>query len=671
MALSSAIIDSKQLQVELKNRRIQTYQVEDSGLSLHACISNVNRNNFQGYGSDYTQGAGAQKIVVGCLQQYYDLIKSLAACPRIRFAPHCDLMTQPVSDDEIVCSIRHDVDADPRVSLAEAEIEAEFNASSTYFILHTATYYGAFQNGIFRRNSCMAVIYRKIQELGQEIALHTDPLELFQNLNINGAEAIVTEVEWLRSQGLRIVGSVAHNSAPIYGVENYAIFKGRNKHDKSSNADSHTEPEYLDEVIHQGRWAPLGIVDEGKLGLHYEGNEFLHQRTVPVEYGATRGVNRWRWNQHNLRLKNCPNPKEDLFIDQTRLLRDIQTMPGGRWLILNVHPLYYGARHNETTAPPMHVDSITVDQKSSMGWDTYTPNTLQARSGNEHDAQVINFSDEDGMLDAPCLKPDADNTLRIMFLGGANLDGLSTPIPEHCGQQLYRLLARHLKRSIWCRTLAFPSMGLCRHFDWFTRHNTTVSPDLVLIGIGADEIETSVTPNWCLNTGFDSTFPPASYLKANGHGVEVVAGAPKQAAIRRSQAQAKANTVSLTNFDSNKHSQANDQIAHCVKYYADAVRATGAVPMLLVNECGESAGLWNEGVTSDRRVEGHAQALSYIKQWGSHADVPIIDPYAAFLTQNEDLICHVTNGKEWNATGHRLAAGVLFDAVVDFLSSHD
>lgn len=93
--------------------------------------------------------------------------------------------------------------------------------------------------------------------------------------------------------------------------------------------------------------------------------------------------------------------------------------------------------------------------------------------------------------------------------------------------------------------------------------------------------------------------------------------------------------------------------------------------MLFVNECGESAGLWSEGITSDRRAEGHAQALSYIQQWGSHADIPIIDPYAAFLTQNEDLICHVTNGKEWNATGHRLAAGVLFDAVLDFLGNHD
>ena len=162
MASSSAIIESEQLQVDLKNRKIQKYRVEDSGLSLHACISNVNRNNFQGYGADYTTGAGAQKIVVGCLQQYYDLIKSLAACPRIRFAPHCDLTKQPVSDDEIICSIRHDVDADPRVSLAEAQIEAEFNVSTTYFVLHTATYYGAFHEGIFRRNSCMAVIYQKI-----------------------------------------------------------------------------------------------------------------------------------------------------------------------------------------------------------------------------------------------------------------------------------------------------------------------------------------------------------------------------------------------------------------------------------------------------------------------------------------------------------------------------
>ncbi len=668
MASSTAILNSDTLQSQLKKHRIQPYRVEESGLSLHTCIRQVNSNNFQGYGADYTQGSGANKIVVGCLQQYYELIKALASNPRIRFAPHCDLRDQTIGSDEIICSIRHDVDADPRVSLAEAEIEAEFNASTTYFMLHTAPYYGTFHKGVFRRNSCMAVLYRQIQDLGQEIALHTDPLELFQNLKINGAEAVVTEIEWLRSQGIRIVGSVAHNSAPIYGIENYAIFQGRNKHNIGLESKSEVESALLEEVIHEGRWAPLGIIDEQQLGLQYEGNEFFHQRDVRVEYGATRGVNRWRWNQHNRRLKEHPDPREDLFIDQTRLLRDIQSIPGGCWLILNVHPLYYGARHNTTTAPPMHIDSISIETNALKGWDTYQPNTLQASSGNNHDAQVINFSDEFGMLDAPCPCPNDNKALNIMFLGGKNLDGCRTPIPEHCGQQLQRLLTRQLDRPVWCRTLAFPSMGLSRHFDWFVQHQPTIKPHIVFIGIGADEFATSLLPYWSLQSGFDQTYPPARYLNATSQGAEIVPASPMQAAIRRSRSQSPS-VASLTDETVTTHTKELEQLSKCLHYYVSTIREAQAIPLLFINECGESVGSWSNDADPEFQRAGHTRALLHIKELANQSDLEIIDPYQAFLDSENQLPCHVADGSQWNATGHRLAARAAFDAVTATLTS--
>lgn len=664
MTSSSTILRSEQLQAQLTKHDIRPYVAEESGRSLHSCVAEVNQNNFNGYGADYRQGAGAEKIVVGCLQQYRDLIQSLAAMPHVCFVPHCELNTHPVPSDKLFCSIRHDVDADPRVSLAEAEIEAEFDARTTYFILHSSPYYGVFEKGVFYRHSCMALLYRQIQELGQEIALHTDPLWLYQQLKIDGAQAVVEEIEWLRSQGLRIVGTVAHNSAPIYGIENYAIFRGRNRHNIGFGTTPDQGSELINEIVHEGRWAPLGIIDESALGLTYEGNEFFRQQDVPLEYGATRAVNRWRWNLHLKRLKEHPDPREDQFIDQPRLLRDIESMPGGRWLILNVHPLYYGARHNTTTAPPMQVESISVDTYSPIGWECYCPNTLQAYPGNDQDAQVINFSDETGMLDAPCPSADDVHGLRILFLGGANLDGFATPIPEHCGQQLSRLLNRHLDRSVWCRTLAFPSMGLCRHFDWFTRYHEIVKPHIVVIGVGADELLTSIAPYWCLLTGFDQTYPPASYLKSNGAGVEVVKGSPARAAIRRRQAQVTSQKSSLTVEHGNQHKDELNQICQCLQFYADAIRRTGSHPLLLVNECGESAGMWSRDISTTTRRDGHMRALHHIRQWATEADMPLIDPYESFLDSEEDLPCHIASGQQWNATGHRLAARSLFDAVV-------
>ena len=42
----------------------------------------------------------------------------------------------------------------------------------------------------------MIEVYKYIQSLGHEIALHTDPLLVYQDHKMDGAQAVVDEIDW-------------------------------------------------------------------------------------------------------------------------------------------------------------------------------------------------------------------------------------------------------------------------------------------------------------------------------------------------------------------------------------------------------------------------------------------------------------------------------------------
>jgi hypothetical protein len=73
----------------------------------------------------------------------------------------------------------------------------------------------------------------------------------------------------LRSEGLSVTGTVAHNRFDVYGAENFAIFKGKPQRGRDKPEDCPKE------VIHHGKWAPLQVLDEKEMGLNYEANEIF------------------------------------------------------------------------------------------------------------------------------------------------------------------------------------------------------------------------------------------------------------------------------------------------------------------------------------------------------------------------------------------------------------
>ncbi len=651
--------------------QIRPYRVVDSGRSESDVLAQINLSCFECYGPDSRVGPHPDRgrVTVDVLAQYEKLIRELASIPHLVFVPHTELNDYGCPADKIVCSIRHDVDADIRAAVAESEIEQQYGARTSYYILHTAPYYGSWIDGEHRRNGCMARLYRQIQDMGHEIALHTDPLHLYQNMHLDGAQAVREEIAWLREQGLKITGTVAHNSAPIYGIENFAIFKGKNRKGLALGSRGEPGDELVDEIMHEGKWAPLGVLDEHELGLAYEGNDFFRRKDIRIEYGATRYLNRWRWDAHLKRWRVAKDPSEDRFVDQERMIEEIKGLPGGVWVILNVHPLYYGSRAAAKGAPPMKLDRVATQINKEWGWETHEPNTVQAAHGEQAgqvEFQSINYSDDRGMLDFP-LPTDANGECRVLLLGGRNIDGLEVGIPEHCHRQVGARLSEALDRSVRVRKAAFAGMGLCRHFAWCERALAESAHEWVIIGLGADELTNSHPALWSQSTGFAIKHPPGRYLWADGEAVMVV-DRSRGAWIRRSRLRAADSAPSLADPSTLKGPLTKDVdvIGRCLSYYAERVRAAGATPVAMLVECGEAAGYWRDTEQDNRTA--HRRTLRVVQPWIEAAGLELIDPYALFL-EHQGAPTHWRASNTWSHTGHRLAAKAMYAVLHPLLTA--
>jgi hypothetical protein len=637
------------------------YRVVESGRALHEVLTAVNESCHHGYSSDFRFGAGAEKVVCDCLFQYDRLLRGLVEIGRMEFRPHREMIGSRPPPGGITCSIRHDVDGDIRAALSQAELEARHGVRSTYYILHTGPYYGRFDQGVFRRHGCMAILYRAIQTLGHEIALHTDGLGVYQQHGIDGAEALRMELEWLRSEGLDVVGTAAHNSASVYGAENYAIFKGRNTKLPEGVA-------FPPEAGKSGRrprteGTPLEVLDEAELGLTYEANDLFRQEGVPVRYGATRRANRWRWNLHQERLQAEPDAREDRFIDQDRLLADIAGLEGDQWLVLNVHPLYYGARHAPTSAPAFRVERASEEISEALGWVTYEPHSVQARAGDDagrQEYQAINHTNEMGMLDVPKPGWGKPGELRVLVLGGTNLDGATTAMTEHATAQAAMRLRETLGRPVSIWKLAHPGMGAARLWGWLEAVRPQVRPHVVVIGVGADEPACSLPEHWSRATGFAVDHPPGEYLRFEDGRIRFV---PRSAgaAICRRRPRPLADVPDLTQPEVDRH--ALDGVAAIMQHVVEAVRDCGAIPMLMLERCGESIGLWHPDTDAAERRAAWRRCRQALDTLAQRLDVAVIDPYERMLELPAALPSHWRATPQWNHTGQRLAGETLFDTL--------
>lgn len=648
------------------------YVTADSGKSVQEVFATVNTSVHMGYGTDFRYG-GAGKIVATSLREFENLISELAAIEHLEFMSHVELLAEPCPADRIRVGIRHDIDMDIVAALEQARIEKEYGVRANWVVLHTAPYYGEFVKGVFHRHESMAYVYRKLQELGHEVSLHTDALHLYQKLGIDGAQAIVEELNWLRSNGIGVRGTTAHNHWPVYGAENFEVFKGY-VHPRELRAGA----AFRDHVVHEGRFAPLHVLDECELGLLYEGNEVFWQKHTPLAYGATRLANRWNWRAHQDRLRRESELVDQAFMDQARLLREIRRLQLGCYLVLVIHPVYYGLRDSTHTSPVFRKNRLTCSETPD-GWLAYEPDTAQCWSGvpeAEQEFQAVHFPNARGMLDFPgctqAAQPAADSRLRILVLGADNLDGLPVLVPIQLPAVLAELIQRYTGVMPFINKIAFPGMGVTRLWPWFKSAMAEFEPQLVILGIGDQGLRQNLPQVWSLETGISHLYPAGEYLRWNPdrHALEECGRSEQWKAHRvdgraiESYPGTSFEVVRLPPPDAKIEEIATtwpDYLGECYRKIGDYARDRGAACLLLVEANGEAAGGLARGSVEAARYRASVSAA--LAALASKLHMPLADPYPSLEQLGDELPAYGLSDFRWNSTGHRVAATVVFETM--------
>ena len=117
------------------------------------------------------------------------------------------------STDKVVLSLRHDIDNNINASIKFAYLENKYGIHASYFVLHTAPYYGVTKYKYFKRNDDIIYYLKKIQDsFGHEVGWHNDLVTLQVMYGLDPKVFLKTELGWLRENGIKIFGTTSHGS---------------------------------------------------------------------------------------------------------------------------------------------------------------------------------------------------------------------------------------------------------------------------------------------------------------------------------------------------------------------------------------------------------------------------------------------------------------------------
>lgn len=121
------------------------------------------------------------------------------------------------STDKVVIGLRHDSDHHPLKALQMAEIEKNAGIRSSYFLLHSAKYYGAVRNGIMVRNGAIDNLAMQLHEMGFEVGIHRDLFNIMWNHHFDPRSFMKEEVSYYRGLGIPVTGTAAHGDRTTIG----------------------------------------------------------------------------------------------------------------------------------------------------------------------------------------------------------------------------------------------------------------------------------------------------------------------------------------------------------------------------------------------------------------------------------------------------------------------
>jgi hypothetical protein len=329
------------------------YSVQDSGLSFEQAFFNNNFNCAVAYGhevpiSDAESGAYGG-VVAHRLEDYQELIGFLKG-EGYTFKTGQQLHSEPASPK--TCFIRHDVDGDLVAAAMCGEMLASQDVQASFYILHTGPYYGHWEEDpsgapAFRRHDALGKVYKYLDDLGQDVGLHTDGLGIYLNKGVDGSQAVAKEIAWFGEQGVAMRGTAPHNSYETHNACNSAIFKGRRL------IPPVNLPKPSQDMTVVKKWSemggvrfPLGTLREDALGLTYEANDIYinyEKSYTDLLYVSIFGYNQICVNSLRGSLTNKP----EIGIYSHEAVRNRLSAAADTELIyMSTHPEYYGRRTN-------------------------------------------------------------------------------------------------------------------------------------------------------------------------------------------------------------------------------------------------------------------------------------------------------------------------------------
>jgi hypothetical protein len=235
--------------------------------------------------------------------QYEELLQELSK-PTYRLLPLHEFR-QTVDSTKILVGIRHDVDCHPFKALFMAQMEKSYNISATYFILHSAEYYGHYSLKGVTRYPAMNEIYQKIYRLGNEIGIHNDLMALMVFTNIDPLEFTHQEIAYYQSLEIPIYGTSSHGSKFVISehLKNLWIF-----------SDFH-EPATFSYLYQNYDY---GLLSLKEMGFEYEAYNIPYNKYLSDSGGS--------WNEGKVK-----DP-----------IKFIQECKAGDRLVILTHPLWWG-----------------------------------------------------------------------------------------------------------------------------------------------------------------------------------------------------------------------------------------------------------------------------------------------------------------------------------------
>jgi hypothetical protein len=267
--------------------------------------------------------------------------------------------------------------------------------------------------------------------------------------------------------------------------------------------------------------------------------------------------------------------------------------------------------------------------------------------------QAFAVTNADGMIDFPP-QPFQSGRLRVLVMGGANVDGATVPLSVH----FHRRLSEFFGRPIDARKLAHPGMGLARLAGWYAIYRQDFRPNVVVLGLGADALGLNLARY--SETIFDRILPGGPALTMRDDEVVLRPAAPW--GIGRSSRPPPRNFPSLAGaLDANGEIDWN-ALRRLVKEFSSMIRQDGGKLVLLVEECGEHHGLWRPSTPVSAWAEGHDRLRARLDDLAVELGASLADPYSHFLALGDVGQYHWRECAGWNIAGHRVAAKAIVES---------